>query len=351
MRLEDILKKAIDLDASDIHLTVGIEPMGRVNSRLVKLSDKVLDLNNIEGLISELLDVKQKDKFIQQRDLEFSYDALDYRFRVNLFKQRGSPAGVMRIIPNEVPRIGDLGLPSDLDEMLTKPRGLFLVTGPTGSGKSTTLASMVDQINRTEDDKHIITLEDPIEYRHRHNNCIVNQRAIGEDTGGFAVGLRAALRQDPDIIMVGEMRDLKTISTAITAAETGHLVLATLHTNGAAETINRVVDSFPPHQQNQIRVQLSIVLLGVLSQQLLPSIGSRGMVVATEYMVSNPAVKNLIREGKTHQIENIIQTGKNLGMHTMKSSLKRLYKDKLISYHTALARGLSMESLDRMAFM
>ncbi|PRX31144.1 twitching motility protein PilT [Orenia metallireducens] len=342
MKLEELLKKGIKLGASDIHLTVGIKPMARINSKLQAIEDVMITPDKIMGLIGEMMEETNREVFEERGEVDFAFhldcDGFDHRFRVNAFQQRGSAAAVLRIIPHKIPPLKELGLPQELKEISLRPRGLFLVTGPTGSGKSTTLASMIDYINHKVD-RHIITLEDPIEYVHRHNESIINQREVGSDTLSFANGLRAALRQDPDIILVGEMRDLDTISTAITAAETGHLVLGTLHTNGAAESIERVINVFPPHQQQQIRTQLGLTLQGVLSQQLIPTFDGLDRALATELLIVNNAVKNLIREGKVHQIESIMQTNRSSGMHTMDYSLKKLYQENKITWDDTMNRA------------
>ncbi|GAB6100347.1 type IV pilus twitching motility protein PilT [Halanaerocella petrolearia] len=344
MELVELLSQGIKLEASDIHLTVGAEPIVRVNGRLEKIGTEKITKEELRGMIADMVDQEEAKILKEEGEVDFAYQWRDYRFRVNAFQQQANPALVLRIIPTEIPKLDDLGLPTKLKELALQPRGLFLVTGPTGSGKSTTLAAMLDLVNQQKD-KHIITLEDPIEYVHQHKKSIINQRAVGKDTAEFATGLRAALRQDPDIILVGEMRDLETISTAITAAETGHLVLATLHTNGAAETIDRIINVFPPHQQAQIRTQLSLILQGVLSQQLISTIDGLDRVAATELLVVNSAVKNLIREGKSHQLESVMQTGRDKGMHTMDYSLRDLYRQGKIKRQTALNKSNNIETL------
>jgi twitching motility protein PilT len=278
-------------------------------------------------------------------EIDFSYSISNVgRFRVNAFKQRGSYAMVLRIIPLRIPSMEELGLPKVTDELTKLPRGLILVTGPTGSGKTTTLASVINKIN-SERRCHIVTLEDPLEYLHSHKKSIVNQREVGSDTESFANALRGALREDPDVILVGEMRDLETISIAITAAETGHLVLSTLHTNGAAKTIDRIVDVFPPYQQQQIRVQLAAVIEAVISQQLLPKASGKGRVAAHEVMVASPAIRNLIREGKIHQIDTVIQTSSALGMQTMDTSLVNLYRRGEITKETAISQAYNIDEI------
>ena len=347
MKLKNILEKAVRREASDIHLTVGVEATIRINGRLEKLTNQKLSVSDLKAVMTELLDKDTRAEFEEAGEVDFAYHLDDYHFRVNAFHQQGDPAAALRILPDQIPQLDDLGVPKELKEVVKKPRGLFLVTGPTGSGKSTTLAAMINRVNQRRD-KHIITLEDPIEYVHEHQKSIINQREIGRDTQGFAPGLRAALRQDPDIILVGEMRDLETISTALKAAETGHLVLATLHTNGASETIERIINVFPPHQQTQVRTQLALSLQGVLSQQLLPTIDGQDRVVATEMLVINSAVQNLIREGKTHQLESVMQTGKDEGMHTMDYSLRELYLQGDIRRKEAMAKADDEKILDNM---
>jgi len=347
MKLVNILRRGVNVGASDIHLTVGVRPIIRVNGSLDKVGNEKLHEDDLQQFIAEMLDGsdRKKQEFEREGQTDLSYQWNEYRFRINAYHQRGNPAIAFRIIPNKIPSLDDLGVPAKIKDVATTPRGLFLVTGPTGSGKSTTLAAMIDLIN-AQDDKHIITLEDPIEYTHDHKQSIVNQREVGGDTDSFASGLRSALRQDPDIILVGEMRDLETISTAITAAGTGHLVLATLHTNGSSETIDRIIDVFPPHQQSQIRSQLSTTLIGSLSQQLLPTIDGRSKILATELLMANSAVANLIREGKIHQIESVMQTGKQSGMHTMDYSLRDLYRQGKITREQALTKALNRDTLE-----
>ena len=347
MELDNILEKAVRREASDIHLTGGIEAIVRINGRLEKITEHKLSLADLQQLTSEMLSKEKRKKFAEAGEVDFAYHRNDYHFRVNAFHQQGNPAAALRVLPDQVPELGELGLPDKLKEMVEKPRGLFLVTGPTGSGKSTTLAAMINRINGMMD-KHIITLEDPIEYVHEHQKSIINQREIGKDTKGFTPGLRAALRQDPDIILLGEMRDLETISTALKAAETGHLVLATLHTNGASETIERIINVFPPHQQTQVRTQLALSLQGVLSQQLLPTVDGQDRTVATEMLVVDAAVQNLIREGKTHQLESVMQTNKDKGMHTMDYSLRELYLKGAIRRRKAMEKADDEDILDNM---
>ncbi len=341
MKLDNILEEAIERKASDIHLTIGIEPMARINGKLETLNDQIVTSRKTKEWVKKL---NGTDDLQDTKEIDFAYHFRDYRLRINAFRQQGVWAIAIRIIPNEIKAIDELGIPEKIKEIIEEPRGLFLVTGPTGSGKSTTLASMINNINANFD-KHIITLEDPIEYVHDHQKSIVNQRTVGKDTASFADGLKSALRQDPDVILVGEMRDLETISTAIMAAETGHLVFGTLHTNNAAETVERVINVFPPHQQSQVRMQLSLSLLGVLSQQLLPTVSGSGRVVATELLLTNSAVKNLIREGKVHQISSVLQSNRKAGMHSMDYSLRDLYLDGEITLDTALSRAINKKTL------
>lgn len=324
--IKNLLMVAKEKGASDLHVTVGIRPKCRVNGELEEMPEfeRILPDKAME-LVESMMKPRQKEMIEEKGEVDFAYSIPELgRFRVNAFKQRGSYASVLRLVGTTIPTPKSLGVPSSVIELTKKKRGMVLVTGPTGSGKSTTLASLIDIINQ-EQDVHIITLEDPIEYLHNHKKAIVNQREIGLDTMSYANALRAALREDPDIILVGEMRDLDTISTAITAAETGHLVFSTLHTIGAAPTIDRIIDVFPPHQQMQVRVQLASVLECVISQQLLPMSDNKGRVAAFEVMHATPAIKNLIREGKTHQIDSIIQTSKKLGMQMMDDALLDLY--------------------------
>lgn len=327
--------KAIELGASDIHITVGSPIIARISNKLVPLSDYKLSPDDTDKIVTSILTKEQMERFLEEGEFDFSFSlAGKGRFRVNVFKQRGSYGMAFRIVPRIIPTLEQLRLPSIIEGLTHHKRGLILVTGPTGSGKSTTLACMIDIINSREK-MHIITIEDPIEYLHNHKNSLVNQREIGQDSKSFGKALRASLRQDPDIILVGEMRDLETISTALTAAETGHLVFSTLHTLGADNTIDRVIDVFPPHQQQQVRIQLASVLQGVISQQLLPTSDGRGRVVATEILTVTPAVRNLIREGKAHQLQTVIQTGKSHGMVSMDSSLISLYRTGLLSKEDA----------------
>ncbi len=348
MNLNQLLETVVSRKASDLHLTVGLPPMARIHGEIVPIEETVLDKQTLRGYVDATIPKSHLTAFESKGEADYSYSIEGLgRFRVNAFHQKGNPAIVMRSIPVIIPPLDSLGVPKELREIVNTPRGLFLVVGPTGSGKSTTLAAMLDVIN-SEQAGHIVTVEDPIEYLHNHKKSIVNQREVGSDTEAFATALRSALRQDPDVILVGEMRDLETMATAITAAETGHMVFATLHTNSAAQTVERIIDVFPPHQQPQIRSQLAAVLQGVLVQQLLPGKDGQGRVVATEYMYINPAARNLIREGKTHQLNSVIQTGGRQGMHTMDMSLKRLVSEGRLSMELALQKAGDRESLQRM---
>ena len=334
--IEQIMGCAKDAGASDVHITVGISPKMRVNGKLMVMPFPVLLPADTKRICDSMMNDKQKEHFEEKGEWDFSYSIPQMgRYRVNAFRQRGSVAMVLRIVGTVVPTPESLSLPPSVIDLYKMKRGLVLVTGPTGSGKSTTLASLVGKINM-DLDAHIITLEDPIEYLHRHARSIVNQREIGIDATSYDLALRSALREDPDVILVGEMRDLETISTAITAAETGHLVLSTLHTIGAAATIERIIDVFPPHQQEQIRTQLANVLVSVVSQQLVPTVDKRGRVAAFEVMHATPAIRNLIRENKTHQIATSIQTSRRLGMITMDDALIELYMKGKIDRNEAL---------------
>ncbi len=346
--MDTLLRKAVENKASDIHITVGVPPVFRINGSLVAAGDTPLTSKDTAMMLESITSAEQQTKFHEQGELDFSYAIAGVsRFRVNAFRQRGSTAIAIRTVNEKVPTLEELGHPEVLKTLARNARGLILVTGPTGSGKSTTLAAMLNLINQ-ERSAHIITLEDPIEYLHKHNKCIVNQREIHSDSKSFANALRAALREDPDVILVGEMRDAETIGIAVTAAETGHLVFATLHTGDTAQTIDRIIDVFPPHQQQQIRIQLSLTLQGIVSQQLLPRLDGSGRVVAFEILSVTPAVRNLIREGKTHQIASVIQTGARFGMMSMDMSLRDLYRRGLVSYEEALARAINQETFMRL---
>jgi len=344
----DVLLEVLRLKASDLHLTAGSPPMVRQKGRLGALDYPALSPQQTREIIYSILTNDQRKKLENEWQIDFAYSIPGQgRFRVNAYFQRASLGAAFRLIPNEMPALEDLGLPPVLRDLTKKPRGFVLVTGPTGSGKSTTLAAMLDVINK-ERHEHIMTIEDPIEFLHRHQNCIVNQRELGADAQSFALGLKAALRQDPDVILVGEMRDLETIATALTAAETGHLVFATLHTQDTAQTVDRIVDVFPPAQQHQVRVQLSVSLQGIVTQQLLPTADGQSRVCATEILVPTPAVRNLIREGKTHQIYSALQTGGAHGMQTMDAALVDLVRRQKITRELAEARSSSPEELRRL---
>lgn len=349
MNLDEILSKGVQVGASDVHITVGLPPMLRTVGDLMPIAElKELEPKDTSELLLGILSVEQKQHFVERGEVDLSYSVSGVgRFRVNIYHQRGSVAGAFRFIPTEIRSLEQLGIPKCVGTVAEKHRGLFLVTGPTGSGKTTTLAALIDIINRTRP-CHIITLEDPIEYLHQHNKAMVNQREIGTDSASFANGLRAALREDPDVILVGEMRDPETTSIAVTAAETGHLVLATLHTVDTVQTIDRIIDQFPAAQQGQIRIQLAGVLLGVMSQQLMPNKDNSGRCVAVEVMMATPAAKNLIREGKTHQIYSVIQTGARFGMQSMDNALKDLFFSRKISKEEAINRAIDQEELKRM---
>ena len=338
MTIEELLITAKENKASDVHITVGLPPKMRINGILVDMDYPRLLPPDTEAVISTMMSDKRLQQFEELGEIDFSYSIPQIgRYRVNVFHQRGYMAASIRLVSTKIPLPEELGIPKSVVDLYQKKRGLVLVTGPTGSGKSTTLASIIDRINSMRE-VHVITLEDPIEYLHNHKKAMVNQREVGLDTHSYSNALRAALREDPDVILVGEMRDLETISTAITAAETGHLVLSTLHTIGAASTIDRIVDVFPPHQQQQIRVQLSMVLESVISQQLIPTADKKSRVAAFEVMHSTPAIKNLIREAKSPQINSTIQTSKKLGMQTMDDAIFDLYmkgdidKENAVSY-------------------
>lgn len=350
VKIEELLLKAQEAKASDLHISVGIPPKIRVNGELIPLDYEDMTPQDTKEIIEPILSDKILDTLAMEGEADFSYAIKGIgRFRVNVFRQRGSYALVIRLVATEIPPAERLGIPQSVIELTNKKRGLVLVTGPTGSGKSTTLASMIDIINSTRNE-HIITLEDPIEYIHKHKKAIVNQREIGIDTNSYSKALRAALREDPDVILVGEMRDLDTISIAITAAETGHLVFSTLHTTGSANTIERIIDVFPSEQQQQIRVQLSNVLESVISQLLIPTKDGKGRVAAYEVMHGTPAIKNLIRESKTHQINSMIQTSKKLGMQLMDDALYELYLTGKIDAEQALNFAQDDVTMERRLF-
>ncbi|MBS3948918.1 MAG: type IV pilus twitching motility protein PilT [Dethiobacter sp.] len=345
--ISELMAQVSEKKASDLHISVRVPPIIRLHGELIRLEYPPLMPDDTEAMAKQILSERQWALFTERGEIDFSIGIAGIgRYRVNVYRQRGSVGMALRAISGNIPSLEKLNMPSVLDSFTKRTKGLFLVTGPTGSGKSTTLAAMLDMVNRNRS-CHILTLEDPIEYLHSHQKSIVNQREIGADSHSFANALRAALRQDPDVILVGEMRDLETIGIAITAAETGHLVMATLHTINAPQTIDRIIDIFPPHQQQQIKVQLSNSLIGVLSQQLLRLREKEGRIAATELMVVTPAVRNLIREGKTHQIYSAMQTGARFGMQTMDSSLRTLYREGKISYEDALNYAIDPESMLR----
>ncbi|MDD3174368.1 MAG: type IV pilus twitching motility protein PilT [Herbinix sp.] len=347
MTINDLLIEAGKRRASDLHITVGLSPKCRINGDLVDMGYSPLSAVDTEALAMPMVPSWLKDKLLTNGEADFAYAIQGVgRYRVNIFKQRGTYALVIRIINTVIPSPQQLGLPTTVVDLTKKKRGLVLVTGPTGSGKSTTLASLINIINENTR-RHIVTLEDPIEYLHKHKQSIVNQREIGIDTLSFANALRVVLREDPDVILVGEMRDFETIEIAITAAETGHLVLSTLHTIGAAATIDRMIDVFPPHQQQQIRIQLGAVLEAVISQQLIPTKEGNGRVASFEIMHSTPAIRNLIREGKSHQLTSFIQTNKSLGMQTMDDSIYNLYFQGKISADQAIEFAQDLGTMER----
>lgn len=348
VHLDDILRAAMERKASDVHLTVGLPPMARIDGELQPLPYKVLTAPDTRRLVYDTMNDEQIQKFEQTHELDFGYGVKSLgRFRFNVYMQRGAVAGALRAIPTKIPSFEDLGLPQVIREIAKRTSGLVLVTGPTGSGKSTTIATMINDINETRA-SHILTIEDPIEYLHSHKKCMVNQRELHADTYSFHNALRAVLREDPDIILVGELRDLETIEAALTLAETGHLVFGTLHTRNAPSTVDRVIDVFPPEQQEQIRVLLGNTLEGVISQQLLPRLGG-GRVAAIEIMIATSAIKNLIREGKTHQMYSSIETSGQIGMQTMDRALAELFKRGMCSYEECLMRAIDKENFGRLA--
>ncbi len=345
----EIFLAVVKNKASDLHITAGVPPMLRIRGSLVPLDGQpVLTPADTRELVYAILNNSQRQRLETDWQFDFAYAVPGVgRFRVNAYYQRGTIGAAFRLIPTETVPIETLGLPSVIRTFATKPRGLVLVTGPTGSGKSTTLASLIDEINETRDE-HIMTIEDPIEFMHEHKSCIVNQRELGADAQSFALALKAALRQDPDVILVGEMRDMETIGTALTAAETGHLVFATLHTQDTPQTIDRIIDVFPPAQQGQVRSQLAIGLQGIVTQTLLPTADGRSRCVAAEVMVPTPGVRNLIREGKTHQIYSLIQTGAEHGMQTMDSSLAGLVREGKITMAMAESRATQLMEMRKL---
>jgi len=346
--LPELLKQTVELQGSDLHLTTNTPPQVRVHGKLQRLQLPDLAAAETKALAYTVLTDAQKKRFEETLELDFSFGIRGLaRFRCNMFNQRGAVAAVYRLIPERVRGFDELGLPAVISTLADRPRGLVLVTGPTGSGKSTTLAALIDKVN-TERKEHILTIEDPIEYIHQHQGCLVNQREVHSDTQSFSGALRAALREDPDVVLIGEMRDLETIESALRIAETGHLTFATLHTNSASQTINRIIDVFPAHQQGQIRTQLSLVIEGIVCQSLLPKVGG-GRVVSLEIMVPTPAIRNLIREDKVHQIYSSMQTGQEkVGMQTSNQSLASLYLARKISYDTAMNASSLKDELSDM---
>ena len=347
--LNDLLVRVLESGGSDLHLTAGARPTIRVHGHLKALEDfPVLTPPVLQKMLYAIITQKQRERFEEELELDFAYAVPGKaRFRTNIYRQRDAVGGAFRLIPYEIKKLEDLGIPPAAANFAMLPRGFVLVTGPTGSGKSTTLASLIDLANRQRKD-HIMTVEDPIEFLHRHQACLVNQREVGEDTHSFQNALKHVLRQDPDIILVGEMRDLETISVALTAAETGHLVFATLHTQDAAQTIDRIIDVFPPHQQQQVRVQLAGALQGIVAQQLCRTADGQGRVVTAEVLVATPAIRNLIREGKTHQIYSAMQAGAKFGMQTMDQHLADLVKKGRITYETGIEKCHHVEDFNRL---
>ncbi len=360
LHIDELLHIVVDRNCSDLHLCVDSEPIVREDGKLKRLNYEKFTPQQTHRMMYEIISDDNVTKFEQTKELDFSYalpipfdqrtpgrGSVRARFRVNMYRDRGSVAAAFRLISSRIPTVEELNLPPLLKQLSEKPRGLILVTGPTGSGKSTSLAAMINHIN-SNFSHHIITIEDPIEYLHTHKNCVINQRELGADTLSFGNALRASLREDPDVLLVGEMRDMETIALAITAAETGHLVFATLHTNNAAESIDRIIDVFPPGQQEQIRVQLSNNIVSIISQQLLPRANGPGRIPANEIMVATPAIRNLIRENKTHQIPSIIQTSAAHGMTSMDQCLRDLYMKGLITLDEAITRCMNVEELKKM---
>ena len=348
LRIEILLEEVVRKNASDLHLQVGLPPMLRLDGALTPISGyKALNEEQVETLIFAILDQDQQQILAKDKEFDFSFAFGELgRFRVNAFHERGNLAAALRLIPNTIKSVSELGMPPVVQTFSEYPRGLVLVTGPTGSGKSTTLAALIDKIN-TEKAQHIITIEDPIEFTHKSKRSVIVQREVHYDTYSFSAALRSSLRQDPDVVLIGEMRDLETISAAITIAETGHLVFATLHTNSASQSIDRMIDVFPPHQQPQIRSQLANILQGICSQRLVPAIGG-GRVVAAEVLIANPAVRNIIREGKSHQLDAVIQTGADQGMQTMDRTLVKLVQTGVITYDSAREYAVDFSEFERL---
>lgn len=348
LRIEPLLDEVVKKKASDLHLQVGLSPILRVDGKLTPVAGTdPLTEESVESLVFSILDEDQKQILLKDKEFDFSFAYGDLgRFRVNAFHERGNLAAALRLIPNEILSIEQLGLPATVNKFAEYPRGLVLVTGPTGSGKSTTLAGLINKIN-IERAEHIITIEDPIEFTHKSKKSVIVQREVHYDTYSFSAALRSSLREDPDVVLIGEMRDLETIAAAITIAETGHLVFATLHTNSASQSIDRMIDVFPPHQQPQIRAQLANILMAICSQRLIPAIGG-GRIAAAEILIATPAVRNIIREGKSHQLEAVIQTGAEFGMQSMDKTLVGLVQKGVITYDEARNYAVDLEELDRM---
>lgn len=348
LRIEILLEEVVRRRASDLHLQVSLPPMLRVDGSLVPVAGfNPLDEQSIETLLFAILDAEQQQILEKDKEFDFSFAFGTLgRFRVNVYHERGNLAAALRLIPNEIKTITELGMPPVVMNFANYPRGLVLITGPTGSGKSTTLAALIDKLN-SETSQHIITIEDPIEFTHKSKKSVVVQREVHYDTYSFSAALRSSLRQDPDVVLIGEMRDLETISAAITIAETGHLVLASLHTNSAAQSIDRMIDVFPPHQQSQIRAQLANILMAICSQRLVPAIGG-GRVVSAEILIANPAVRNIIREGKSHQLDAVIQTGADAGMQTMDRTLAGLVQSGVVTYDEARSFAVDLSEFERL---
>lgn len=348
MNLNYLLQQTVINNASDLHLCTGVSPVIRIHGDLIYLNEPVLSAQDCERMAKQCLTSELFNTLAEVGEVDASYSLPGIaRFRINVFRQRGSYAIAARTIPTDIPKIENLGLPEITAELAMRQRGLVLLTGPTGSGKSTTLAAMIDYINNRKK-CHIVTIEDPIEFLHKHNRSIINQREIGGDTKTYSNAMRAVLREDPDVILIGEMRDQETISTALTAAETGHLVLSTLHTVGSAKTIDRIIGVFPPYQQSQVRSQLSTVLMGIISQQLIKRADGKGRLLATEVMVWTPAIANLIRESRTPQINTCIHTGTQFGMHSMDSCVANLYRSKIIDFESACQYALDIDNLKKL---
>lgn len=348
LRIEVLLQEVINQRASDLHIQVGLPPMLRIDGALQPVANTpVMDAEAVENLVNSILDQEQQQVLQKDKEIDFSFAFGDLgRFRVNAFHEKGNVAAALRLIPNEIPSLSELGMPAVVNTFADYPRGLVLVTGPTGSGKSTTLAALIDKINN-ERAEHILTIEDPIEFTHQSKQSVIAQREVHYDTYSFSAALRSALREDPDVVLIGEMRDLETISAAITVAETGHLVFATLHTNSAAQSIDRMVNVFPPHQQPQIKAQLGNILMAICSQRLVPAIGG-GRICAAEILIANPAVRNIIREGKTHQLDAVIQTSAKEGMQSMDRTLVQLVQSGQITFDEAKNYAVDLDDLNRM---